>query len=60
MSSPRAHLFAQDNIPWRGLGIPLLALGGCVFVALLSLYMLLSALRDALIWLVGPPPKDEL
>ncbi len=59
MTSPHAHLIAQDGTPWRGLGVAALILGGCVFLALVLLHMVLCAVRDLLIWLVGPKPKDD-
>lgn len=38
--SPRTlHFFAQDGVPWRGLGVIALVLGGVVFLLLLGFLM---------------------
>jgi hypothetical protein len=38
--SPRAlHLLAQDGVPWRGLGVVALVLGGVVFLVLFGVWV---------------------
>jgi hypothetical protein len=38
--SPRAlHVLAQDGIPWRGLGLVVLSIGGVIFLLLLGIFI---------------------
>lgn len=58
--SPKAlHLIGQDGIPWRGVGIVLLTLGGVVFLLLCGMWIGLRLLFHVWARLARKDHNDE-